>query len=192
MSMSRGLVGIAVMGALCTPIVLADSDPYERDILLDNFDSESAVPWNYVSDQVMGGVSVGSARLGTDNGDSYAHMTGDVSTANNGGFIQLRTSLPSGVDKKALGVYIKVRGNGEKYFINLRTNGTMMPWQYYQSSFEASDQWQVIRLPLDAFKPSSSWLRDSVLPKSIRSIGVVAYGRDHRADIQVSEVGFYE
>jgi len=135
---------------------------------------------------------VGSVRLGTDNGDSYAHMTGDVSTANNGGFIQLRTSLPSGVDKKALGVYIKVRGNGEKYFINLRTNGTMMPWQYYQSSFEASDQWQVIRLPLDAFKPSSSWLRDSVLPKSIRSIGVVAYGRDHRADIQVSEVGFYE
>jgi len=35
-------------------------------------------------------------------------------------------------------------------------------------------------------------LRDSVLAKSIRSIGVVAYGRDHRADIQVSEVGFYE
>ncbi len=142
----------------------------------------------------MGGVSEGSAAMVTDrdNGDSYAHMVGSVSTANNGGFIQLRTSLSAGVDKKAAGVYIKARGNGQKYYIHLRTRGTMPPWQYYQGTSDVSEQWQVIRLPLDAFKASGSWIRKSALPKSIRSIGIVAYGRNHQADIQISEIGFYE
>lgn len=162
--------------------------------MIDNFDADSMVRWNYVSDQVMGGVSEGSAKMVTDSdtGDSYAHMVGSVSTANNGGFIQLRTSLSAGVDKKAAGVYIKARGNGQKYYIHLRTRGTMLPWQYYQGTFDVSDQWQVIRLPLDAFKASGSWIRKSALPKSIRSIGIVAYGRNHQADIQISEIGFYE
>ena len=186
-----------VTGVISTMLVCAVSafaDSTERNIMIDNFDANSTVRWDYVSDQVMGGVSEGSARLGTDNdtGDAYAHMVGDVSTANNGGFIQLRTRLSSGADKNAAGIYIKVRGNGQKYYIHLRTKGTMMPWQYYQGAFDVSEQWQVIRLPLDSFKPSGSWLRKTALPKSIRSVGIVAYGRDHEADIQVSEIGFYE
>ena len=192
MRILTGLVGLRIFLILCAGSVFGDA--MERDIMIDNFDADSMVRWNYVSDQVMGGVSEGSARMVTDNdtGDSYAHMVGSVSTANNGGFIQLRTSLSAGVDKKAAGVYIKARGNGQKYYIHLRTRGTMLPWQYYQGTFDVSDQWQVIRLPLDAFKASGSWIRKSALPKSIRSIGIVAYGRNHQADIQLSEIGFYE
>lgn len=192
MRILTGLVGLRIFLILCAGSVFGDA--MERDIMIDNFDADSMVRWNYVSDQVMGGVSEGSARMVTDNdtGDSYAHMVGSVSTANNGGFIQLRTSLSAGVDKKAAGVYIKARGNGQKYYIHLRTRGTMLPWQYYQGTFDVSDQWQVIRLPLDAFKASGSWIRKSALPKSIRSIGIVAYGRNHQADIQISEIGFYE
>ena len=187
-----GLVGLRIFLILYAGSVFGDA--MERDIMLDNFDADSMVRWSYVSDQVMGGVSEGSAKMVTDsvNGDSYAHMVGSVSTANNGGFIQLRTSLSAGVDKNAAGVYIKARGNGQKYYIHLRTRGTMLPWQYYQGTFDVSDQWQVIRLPLDAFKASGSWIRKSALPKSIRSIGIVAYGRNHQADIQISEIGFYE
>ena len=187
-----GLVGLRIFLILCAGSVFGDA--MERDIMLDNFDADSMVRWSYVSDQVMGGVSEGSAKMVTDrdNGDSYAHMVGSVSTANNGGFIQLRTSLSAGVDKNAAGVYIKARGNGQKYYIHLRTRGTMLPWQYYQGTFDVSEQWQVIRLPLDAFKASGSWIRKSALPKSIRSIGIVAYGRNHQADIQISEIGFYE
>ena len=186
------LIGVIIANVVCAGSAFGDST--ERDIMIDNFDANSEVRWDYVSDQVMGGVSEGSARLGTDSdtGDTYAHMVGDVSTANNGGFIQLRTRLSSGADKNAAGIYIKVRGNGQKYYIHLRTKGTMMPWQYYQGAFDVSEQWQVIRLPLDSFKPSGSWLRKTALPKSIRSVGIVAYGRDHEADIQVSEIGFYE
>ena len=186
------LTGVISAMIICATSAVADST--ERNIMIDNFDADSMVRWNYVSDQVMGGVSEGSAKMVTDSdtGDSYAHMVGSVSTANNGGFIQLRTSLSAGVDKKAAGVYIKARGNGQKYYIHLRTRGTMLPWQYYQGTFDVSDQWQVIRLPLDAFKASGSWIRKSALPKSIRSIGIVAYGRNHQADIQISEIGFYE
>ena len=78
-----------------------------EEIMIDNFEPNSDVRWDYFSDQVMGGVSEGSASFGSDNGEAYAHMTGDVSTANNGGFIQLRTKLASGVDKNAQGIYIK-------------------------------------------------------------------------------------
>jgi hypothetical protein len=192
MRILSGLMGLRIFLILCTGSVFGDA--MERDIMIDNFDADSVVRWSYVSDQVMGGISEGSAKMVTDrdNGDSYAHMVGSVSTANNGGFIQLRTSLSAGVDKNAAGVYIKARGNGQKYYIHLRTRGTMLPWQYYQGTFDVSDQWQVIRLPLDAFKASGSWIRKSALPKSIRSIGIVAYGRDHQADIQISEIGFYE
>ena len=192
MRMLGVLIGVIIATLLFAVTALGDSA--ERDIMIDNFDASSKVNWDYVSDQVMGGVSEGSARLATDSetGDPYAHMVGNVSTANNGGFIQLRTRLASGADKNVDGVYIKVRGNGQKYYIHLRTKGSMMPWQYYQSEFDVSEQWQVIRLPLDSFKPSGSWLRKIALPKSIRSIGIVAYGRDHEADIQVSEIGFYE
>ena len=192
MRILTGLVVLRIFLILCAGSVFGDA--LERDIMIDNFDADSMVRWSYVSDQVMGGVSEGSAKMVTDrdNGDSYAHMVGSVSTANNGGFIQLRTSLSAGVDKNAAGVYIKARGNGQKYYIHLRTRGTMLPWQYYQGTFDVSEQWQVIRLPLDAFKASGSWIRKSALPKSIRSIGIVAYGRDHQADIQISEIGFYE
>ena len=79
------------------------------DVMIDDFEAGSNIDWDYLSDQVMGGISEGSASLGRDENEAYAHMTGDVSTANNGGFIQLRTSLKSGADKNTKGVFIKVR-----------------------------------------------------------------------------------
>jgi hypothetical protein len=180
------ICGILVLnlGAL---VVASEGD----EIMIDNFESNSEVRWEYFSDQVMGGVSEGAASFGSDNGEAYVQMTGDVSTANNGGFIQLRTKLASGADKNAQGIYIKVRGNDQKYYIHLRTRGTMLPWQYYQAGLDVTDDWKIIRVPLENFKPSGSWLRKAAVPTSIRSIGVVAFGRNHQADIQISEIGFY-
>ena len=165
-----------------------------NEIMIDNFEATSNVNWDYLSDQVMGGVSEGSARLGidSDSGNTYVQMTGDVSTENNGGFIQLRTRLPSGADQDVSGVYLRARGNSQKYYIHLRTRGTMLPWQYYQASFDTTGEWQIIRLPLSAFERSGTWLRSKVKASSIRSLGVVAYGRDHQAEIDVAEIGFYD
>ena len=118
-------------------------------------------------------------------------MTGQVSTENNGGFIQLRKAIPKKTIDTATGAYLKVRGNGQQYYLHLRTSGTLLPWQYYQASFTATAEWQIIKVPLTAFARSGSWLGKAVNPKSIRSIGIVAFGRDHSADIQIAEIGFY-
>ena len=160
-------------------------------IMLDDFDPSPKVKWNFVADTVMGGVSSGEVLLGKDGSETFASMIGNVSTENNGGFIQFRSNLDGRLDKGVKGVYLKVKGNGEKYYIHLRTRRTMLPWQYYQSAFSTQNGWTEIFLPLDSFMPSGSWLSKGVNPTSIRSIGVVAYGRDHVADIQVTEIGFY-
>ena len=45
--------------------------------------------WSYLADTVMGGVSEGSAEFGNSGLDKTIRLTGEVSTANNGGFIQV-------------------------------------------------------------------------------------------------------
>ena len=176
--------------SLCLMIGLSTLNAAEP-LLMDDFDTQPQTRWNYVSDQIMGGVSQGQLAFKAEGSERFAHMTGSVSTENNGGFIQFRTSIAKGSTATASGITIKVRGNNQQYYIHLRTAGTLLPWQYYQASFKATDQWQTIQLPLSAFEASGKWLRNKIKPSSIRSLGVVAYGRDHSADIQVSEIGFY-
>lgn len=160
-------------------------------MIIHDFNTNAQSQWSYVSDQVMGGVSEGSLSFRQEDSQTFAHMTGAVSTENNGGFIQFRADVKN-IDKKQVqGVFLNVRGNSEKYYIHLRTSGTLMPWHYYSSDFVADKSWQTIQLPMDSFLPSSGWLRNAVKPTSIKSLGVVAFGRDHKADIQVAEIGFY-
>jgi len=84
----------------------------------------------------MGGLSQGKAIISKVNDVSCYHMTGDVTTENNGGFIQIRNQLrPSISTEEFEGVYFKVFGNNEEYSIHVRTALTMAPWQYYKYSF---------------------------------------------------------
>ena len=161
------------------------------ELMFENFESNPEQRWNYVSDQVMGGVSTGQVSYAQQGDVSYAHMTGTVSTENNGGFIQLRSKISKGTAGTAQGVTLRVRGAPQTYYVHLRTSGTVLPWQYYQGSFDISEEWQTIRVPFSDFARSGSWLRSVLNPASIRSIGVVAFGRDHIADIQIAEIGFY-
>ena len=166
-----------------------------QQLMMENFENGPETRWNYISDQVMGGVSEGKLVFANEEGESFAHMTGRVSTENNGGFIQFRTPVKKGekgTTDSVGGVVLKVRGNQQQYYIHLRTTGTLLPWQYYQAGFQTTDKWQTVKIPLETFVPSGKWLRAQIKPGSIRSIGVVAFGRDHSADIQVSEIGFYQ
>ena len=87
------------------------------------FNADSGRYWQYVSDRVMGGVSDGKVILEQDGEMYYVRLTGNVSTRNNGGFIQLRTGISfanSEKDGKNLqGVRLNVRGNGETYDIHI-------------------------------------------------------------------------
>ena len=180
--------------AICAIAIGANAfaDGDGGDIMFENFESNPEQRWRYVSDRVMGGVSTGKVIYAQQEDIHYAHMTGTVSTLNNGGFIQLRTNIVRGSTAQVAGITLRVRGKPQKYFVHLRTRGTVLPWQYYQAAFEISEQWQTVRLSLDQFAPSGDWLSRAIKPASIRSIGVVAFGRDHTADIKIAEVGFFD
>lgn len=162
-----------------------------EDVMIEDFESQPEARWQFIADTVMGGVSTGRVEFVHGEGDAYARMTGRVSTANNGGFIQFRMELPRALPQDAVGLRLVVYGNDQRYFVHLRTGGTLMPWQYYQAGFDATKEWSEVRLPFKAFKPSSRFLRRTPKPEAIKSIGVVAFGRDHQAEIGVREVSYY-
>ena len=174
--------------ALYTSLLLglpANADP------VSDYAPPPVTEWRYISDQVMGGVSEGGARAEAVDGEMYLRLTGAVSTENNGGFIQARADLDRGFPAEAQGIVLQVRGNGERYYVFLRTRGTILPWQFYNAPFQTSGEWQTVRLPFTAFQPSGRMLRATPLPDTVTSLGVVAYGRDHRADVTARWIGLY-
>ena len=162
-----------------------------EDIMIENFEVKPETRWRFVTDGVMGGVSSGQVTFLQEDGQAVARMSGRVSTENNGGFIQMRMDLPEGAPEGTTGVRLIVRGNDQPYFVHLRTSGTMLPWQYYQAGFEVSGKWAEVRLPFELFKRSGRLLREVPRANSLKSIAVVAFGRNHDAKIDVRELGFY-
>ena len=152
-----------------------------------NLVTDPAAAWRYLSDQVMGGVSEGGAEVS----GGAIRLTGTVSTENRGGFIQVRTDLAASPPADVAGVEVEARGNGERYFVHLRTRGLVLPWQYYQAAFGTGAQWRRVRLPLSAFRASGALMRGTPRPEEITSVGLVAYGRDHVAELEVRRVAFY-
>ena len=159
------------------------------------FNADSGKYWQYVSDQVMGGVSAGQVTLEQDGEMYYARLTGNVSTKNNGGFIQVRANVSFDNSKKdgnnLQGVRLNVRGNGETYYIHMRTNDSWSPSDYYFATFKADSDWQMINLPFDNFQRRRGSNEKTLDAKNITSFGIVAYGRDYTSDVSVSTIEFY-
>lgn len=153
---------------------------------IEDFAAAPAARWDFFSDRVMGGVSSGEVKFP----DATLRLTGTVSTANNGGFLQARLKLADRMPDTAQGLVLRVRGNGDRYFVHLRTGGTLLPWQFYQASFETTSEWVDVHLPFTAFKASTRMLRTTPAPASVRSVAVVAYGHDHEADVSVDWIGW--
>ena len=164
---------------------------FAEQIMIDDFSDNAQSEWIFVSDQVMGGVSTGRISFKVMSGYPYVEMSGQVSTKNNGGFIQFRRKILDFDLQGRTGIVLTVRGNGQRYFIHLRNQWTMLPWQYYQAGFDVTESWKEVRLPLTSFKSSSKWLPKVLNGKSLSSVGIVAFGRDHTAQIDLKEIGFY-
>lgn len=189
----RDLVPVLIVAALLGRALLPAmaEEPPSGDALIEDFKMQSETRWRFFTDQVMGGVSTGDVTFAQEDGQAFARMTGSVSTANRGGFIQMRLDLSTPPPEGTTGVRLVVRGNGQRYFVHLRTGGTLLPWQYYQAGFDVTESWSEVRLPFDAFSASGALLRSVPAPGNLTSVAVVAYGRDHDARIDVREVDFY-
>ena len=143
--------------------------------------------WAYLADTVMGGVSQGSAEFSA----GALRLTGQVSTKNNGGFIQIRTRVDPTLAVGKSGIKIKVKGNGDVYYIHVRNASARLPWQYYTASFQTSEKWKDIIISFDEFEKSATLMPRKLKPESIKTIGLVAYGKDHEADVSIANLEFY-
>ena len=155
--------------------------------VIDNLEDIRA-EWVPFSDQVMGGISEVNAYELEENGVSFYRLEGNVSTENNGGFIQVRAEVNLR-NKNFKGIRIKVRGNNNEYYMHLRSP-RMLPWNYYTSKFYASEEWQVIDLPLSSFEYSRDASK-SFNSSKMKSIGIVAFGKDFFAQVDIAGVEFY-
>ena len=167
---------------------------FSKDQISIPFTEDNARFWQYISDQTMGGVSNGQAVLDKEGDMIFARLTGNVSTANNGGFIQIRTNF-SFVDlintnKDLKGVLLNTKGNGETYHIFIRTSEDRSYRDFYSATFTANDNWEIVDLPFTKFKHRYS--NRSLDGNDIRTFGIVAYGRDFFSDVSVSEISFYD
>jgi len=161
------------------PLIGASFAAYGETMKPETFSNRPETRWRFFTDGVMGGVSSGQVSFHAEGRQHYARLTGSVSTKNRGGFIQMQRSLdvpPEGAE----GVRIVMRGNNEDYFIHLRSRTMLLPWQSYQARFHASADWVEVKLPFSAFKPSGGLLRSKPRAKDVKSIAVVADGKDFR------------
>ena len=166
----------------------------EINKIIDDFTDNPEKRWQFYTDQVMGGVSEGRASVRLDSEGAYVRLEGSVSTANNGGFIQIRRNLSEHTwDTK--GILLKVRGNGESYHIHVNTNETIfLPQQYrffYQASFPTSKNWSEVKIPFSTFKRSSTQISKYFNGKNLKTIGLLAYGRNHNALLEIKYLSFY-
>lgn len=148
--------------------------------------------WRLFTDQVMGGISNGTLKPEQYKGKSCLRMKGQVSTENNGGFVQIALDLNAGkaFDASAYqGLKIEVAGNNEEYNLHYRTSGLWLPWQSYRASFKATPQWSTIRIPFNKMKPYRTGKK--FRQNKIKRIGLVAIGKNFEADLCVGSVSFY-
>ena len=170
---------------LSITVLWASVPAFAQDVLDDFTDANDR--WEYIADGVMGGVSTGTAAFQ----DNAIQLTGEVSTKNNGGFIQAMRLLPNGLPEETRGLELDVRGNDEAYYVFIRTKEMTRPWYFYNVSFETSSEWQTISIPLDTIERSHAHLSEKIDPAEVISIGLVAYGRDYQADLEVREIRLF-
>jgi hypothetical protein len=149
--------------------------------------------WRFVKDQVMGGKSDGSMILKESMNQNFDYISakGNVST-DGGGFLMFRKEINADNLNNFSKLKFKARGNNEKYFIHIKTKGSIFPWVRYLSEFDVTEEWQDFEIEFDEFIRYSNKnpKKRNLNPKKIKLIGVEASGRDFEMDIDVASMSF--
>ena len=174
---------------ICSPWAVAQT------MLIDDFSNtngQSAIgtPWRGFTDRVMGGRSDMQAGYVDGPQGPVLRLQGQVRLDNNGGFIQARLPLnKDGGDFDASafsGIALRVRGKAGPYYLHLRTGETRRPWQYYRAQIDLDEDWRELAIPFSAFEGRS--IRRDLDLTQLRTLGVVAYGEEFDAEIDVARL----
>ena len=79
----------------------------------------------------------------------------------------------------------------------MNTNETIfLPQQYryyYQAIFPTSKDWTEVKLPFSTeFKRSNAKISKYFNGEQVRTIGILAYGKEHNAFLEVNYLSFYK
>jgi hypothetical protein len=144
-----------------------------------DFSVPSAVDdWAPIDDRVMGGVS--RSRLRHDPA-GHAVFEGEVSLERNGGFASVRSSPGARGAASAGAVSIEVRGEPKQYKLSLLTNDGFDSLNYQAGFSPPGLDWQILRLPLAAFRASFRGREvpgaPALDPSRIRQVGLMIAAR---------------
>lgn len=114
-------------------------------------DAGSVRDWRAINDGVMGGISEGAVEPTA--GDSLIFV-GDVSLENNGGFASIRSTPRSWNLAPYDGITLRVRGDGKRYKLNLKTDAALDGVMYRVPFETEAGKWQTLSFPFGAFEPT--------------------------------------
>ena len=169
-------------------IYIFNNSLFSQVMIFENFNDKKYENWEFITDQVMGGISSGNYEFLEENEINFLRMTGEVSLENNGGFIQVRKKNANSKEIIFKGISLNARGNNSDYYVHIRTSFTLLPWQYYQAKFSVTREWEVHNLDLKDFKRSGILLPRKINPKNIKSLALVAFGREYKVKLDVSDI----
>ncbi|MGI0487210.1 CIA30 family protein [Pantanalinema rosaneae CENA516] len=125
----------------------------QAGILFDFTDSTTTLDqtWGALDDVVMGGVSASSFQAQ----GNVALFTGNVSTANSGGFASVRTrnfEPPLNISGHT-GIELRVKGDGQRYKFLIRDEDSWDSVAYAYSFDTVAEQWITIQVPFAQMTP---------------------------------------
>lgn len=151
------------------------------------------VSWRGFSDRVMGGVSNATLTNAEIDGRNCLRLSGNVTRASNGGFIQMALSVSRRRQYfNAIafrGIELVVWGNDEDYNIHVRTGDCGWHDESYRTTFHAEPRWQRLRFPWATFVPNR--IRTPLDPTQLDRIGILGWMREFQADVAIAELSLY-
>lgn len=118
--------------------------PKHTKVLYDFTQGSSIEQWRPVNDTVMGGRSRSTAQKAKS---GSLRFTGIVSLDNNGGFASLRSFGPVHDLAAYDGLILRLRGDGQRYYFNLRNSQGFAAPNFRLAFDTQSGQWSEVYIP---------------------------------------------
>ncbi len=140
------------MMALATISSVSVASAQEARTIFDGNQPAFRGSWSNVNDNVMGGVSQGQHGF---TAEGELRFFGNLSLANNGGFASVRSRGRQIGLQQDDELWLRVRGDGRKYNLDLRVPSRRMAFTYRVTMQTTANQWQEYRVPMSLFRATS-------------------------------------